>query len=137
MPMRRNVMHPKMLVRNLASFFPSRVRIEEPIFQSPLPASGEAKVVGWNIIYDNVPAAVSAVVRLGEEFRNWRLEFPLEQVTHRILLQGYYPKITAKHRLVTDTGEIHDISARHLDSHSNLTRINSRLVSPEAIEGVG
>lgn len=137
MPMRRTKIHPKIFTDNLASFFPSRVRIEEPILADSGTGSGAKTVTGWKVIYDNVPAAISAVIRLGEEFRNWRLEFPLEQVTHRIILQGYYPNIRADHRMVTDGGEIHDITARHLDSHSNLTRLNTRLVSPEAIEGVG
>jgi hypothetical protein len=99
--------------------------------------SGEENIDVWTIIYENVPAAIMAVIRLGEEFRNWRLEMVLEQVTHRIALQGYFPDIRASDRLVTAAGEIHDISARHLDSHSRMTRLNTRLVSPQAVEGVG
>lgn len=115
--------------------YPSRVRIERVTTTQDV--AGYENVTAWEVIYDNVPAAIMAVIRLGEEFRNWRLEVVLEQVTHRIALQGYYPDIQASDRLVTEAGEIHNITARHLDSHSRMTRLNTRLVSPEAIAGVG
>ena len=120
---------------HIAEKFPSRYRIERATVQQD--AAGEENITTWQTVYDNIPCAIMAVIRLGEEFRNWRLEVVLEQVTHRIALQGYYSDILASDRLVTEGGEIHNIAARHLDSHSRMTRLNTRLVSPEAIVGVG
>jgi head-tail adaptor len=134
MPHRRGPLHIRGLT-HLSEKYPSRVRIERAVTTQD--AAGEMDVTTWTVIYDNVPAAIMAVIRLGEEFRNWRLEVVLEQVTHRIALQGYYPDVLASDRLVTAGGEIHNITARHLDSHSRMTRLNTRLVSPEAIVGVG
>lgn len=134
MPHRRGPLHTRGLT-HLMEKYPSRVRIERVTTTQDV--AGYENVTAWEVIYDNVPAAIMAVIRLGEEFRNWRLEVVLEQVTHRIALQGYYPDIQASDRLVTEAGEIHNITARHLDSHSRMTRLNTRLVSPEAIAGVG
>lgn len=133
MPAQRLIPHPRM-ARHLSSFFPSRVTIERPEFTQV--ASGEEKVTGYIPVYENIPAAISPVIRLGEEWRNWRLEFVLEQVTHRVMLQGYYPDIRASDRMVTAAGEIHNITARHLNSHSNMTRMDTRIVHPTAVEGV-
>lgn len=133
MPPRREIPHSRLGV-NLNGFFPSRVRIERPIKAQN--AAGEEIVTGYSIVYDGIPAAISAVIRLGEEWRNWRLEFVLEQTTHRIMLQGYYPDIRASDRLITQAGEIHNITARHLHSHNHITRMDTRIVSPSAIEGV-
>jgi head-tail adaptor len=133
-PHRRGPLHIRGLT-HLNEKYPSRVRIERSVTEQD--AAGEMDTTSWKVIYDNVPAAIMAVIRLGEEFRNWRLEVVLEQVTHRIALQGYYPDVLASDRLVTQSGEIHNITARHLDSHSRMTRLNTRLVSPEAIVGVG
>jgi len=136
MPATRTVV-PRSHAAALPTFFPNRVRIESPVYTTN-PANGEKLIDenSWQVIYDNVPAAVTPVIRLGEEWRNWRLEFPLEQVTHRTELQGYYPLIKAKHRMIDETGTIHNITASHLSSHKRLTRIMSRVVSPEAIEGI-
>ena len=136
MPYTRILTHSR-YPKHLKAFFPSRIRIERMITEQS--ASGELSpddTTPFEIIYEHIPAAISLVIRLGEEWRNWRLEFVLEQVTHRILLMGYYPDIKASDRLVTETGEIHNITGRHLDSHSTLTRIDTRIVSPAAIEGV-
>lgn len=134
MPATRSIVH-RRFAAALPQFFPNRVRIEEPQYTKNT-NNGEMEVSGWKIIYDNIPAAVSPVIRLGEEWRNWRLEFTLEQVTHRSELQGYYPLIKAKHRMIDENGTIHNISASHLSTHRRLTRIMSRVVSPEAVEGI-
>lgn len=133
MPYRRRLTHAR-YPEHLKAFFPSRIRIER--METTQSASGEETPSGFTVIYKDVPAAISAVIRLGEEWRNWRLEFVLEQVTHRIMLMGYYPNILASDRLVTEAGEIHNITGRHLDSHSTLTRLDTRIVSPEAIAGI-
>jgi hypothetical protein len=134
MPYRRRLTHTR-YPQHLKSFFPSRIRIERIIVTQS--ASGEESPDSFEVVYDNIPAAISAVIRLGEEWRNWRLEFVLEQVTHRTMLLGYYPDIKASDRMVTDAGEIHNITGRHLDSHSTLTRLDTRIVSPEAVAGIG
>lgn len=134
MPHRRDVVHPRMW-NHIPERYDSRCRIERGVVTQS--EAGEEDIISWSVIYDNIPCAIMAVIRLGEEFRNWRLEVILEQVTHRISLQGYYPNILASDRLITAGGEIHNITARHLDSQSTATRLNTRLVSPEAIIGVG
>lgn len=133
MPYRRSVLHPRMVDHIGEQYYPSRVRIERPTYGAQQ-LSGERPIV-WVIVQDDIPAAIMAIVRLGEEWRNWRLEFPLEQVTHRISLQGLYPWIDATMRLITDQGEVHNIQARHLDSHNRMTRINTKVFQPEAEAG--
>jgi len=127
---------PRAVTQRLPAFFPTRVRIESPV-TTKNPANGEMEVTGWGTVYDDVPAAVSPVIRLGEEWRNWRLEYVYEQVTHRAQLDGYYPDIKASHRMVdVKTGVVHNISAAHASSHLRLTRIMSRVVDPQAVEGL-
>jgi len=132
MPYNRLKIHPR-FVRHHAGFFPSQVDIQRPLKAQN--AAGEEIISGYETVYNNIPAAISAIIRLGEEWRNWRLEFVLEQVTHRVMLQGYYPDIKASDRMVTAEGEIHNITARHLHSHSHITRMDTRIVSPTAVEG--
>lgn len=135
MPPTRAILHPR-FVTHLPGFFISRVRIEEAVMVQDARFNEETPS-GFTIIYDNVHATITPVTRLGEEWRNWRLEFVLEQVTHRIMLKGLYPDIKATHRLIDiQRDEIHNIVSRHLDSHRHITRMDTRIVQPNAVEGI-
>lgn len=134
MPYTRDILHTR-FVTHLPGFFPSVVRIERP--EVGQTSSGEEQVTGFTVLYAGLNAAISPVTRLGEEWRNWRLEFVLEQVTHRIMLKGLFSEIKATDRLIdVQTGDIHNIVSRHLDSHRNITRLDTRIVRPQAVEGV-
>lgn len=135
MPYGRGILHSR-FVDALPRFYPSFIRIERPVMVRN-PDNGEETPGSYTVVYDRVPASISPVTRLGEEWRNWRLEFVLEQVTHRIMLKGLFPDIKATDRLVDiELDEIHNIVSRHLDSHRHLTRMDTRIVRPQAIEGV-
>jgi len=133
------IIHHDMLPRLAAEgFYPSKVTIQRPIRVQSL--SGEEEVDHWENVYEHVRAAVSVVLRHIEEWRNWRIDFVMEQVTHNIALPGLYPDIQADWRLVvegTDPLEIHNISSRHLDSHVMLTRVMTRVTYPAAEPGLG
>jgi hypothetical protein len=134
MPYARTIHHSR-FANHFPRFFPSRITIERPEFTQNV--HGEELPTAFITIYSNIPAAISPVIRLGEEWRNWRLEFVLEQITHRSMLQGLFRDIKATDRMIDqETGEIYNIVSRHLDSHRRMTRLDTRQVHPQAIEGI-
>lgn len=135
MPGVRTVIHPRFRGQTSRQFFPEVVRIEKKV---------ESQAANGELSYTWVPregveqvhATVTGVIRLGEEWRNWRNQFVLEQITHMCELDGYYPQIQSDDRLVRESGDILNIQSRHVDSHAMLTRVHARLVSPEAVPGL-
>lgn len=134
MPYQRAITHSRYPTA-IRAFFPLLINIERPVYAQSV--SGEEKPASFTVIHRHVRAAVSPVIRLGEEWRNWRLDFVLEQMTHRMMLMGYFPDIEATDRIIIlSRNEVHNIVGRHVDSHSNLTRIDTRVVHPESVAGV-
>lgn len=136
MPGLRTLAHPRMRGQNQRQFFPETVRIE--MKGTVTQAANGQEVITWvpRPGCKFVRATVTGVIRLGEEWRNWRNQFVLEQVTHMCQLDGVYPQIQADDRMVRANGEIHDIQSRHIDSHVTITRLHTRLKSPEAVPGL-
>lgn len=136
MPRLRPLVHPDLFGR-LASegFYPALVTFESPVRVAQ--PSGEPLITEWVPVAGliDIRATVTAVLRLVEEWRNWRLEYVMEQVTHQTSLDGPYPAIDATMRMVLPSGEIHNVVSRHIDSHSSTTRVMSRIFHPTAVEG--
>jgi hypothetical protein len=134
MPGIRTPFHPRLLGQTARQFFPEVVRLESPTV-TDAPSGSGARKVAWNLEME-VRATVTPVVRLGEEWRNFRLPFVFLQITHMIELDGYYPEITNNWRVVEPSGQVHNIQSSMLDSHSKLTRLHTRIMSPTAVEGL-
>lgn len=137
MPRLRPLIHPRLLPTLKRSFFSRTITIQA--FDSSVKTASGHPIGATDALVDHVdiPAAIEPINTRGlAERRPVSVEsITVAEQTHEILLLGYYPAITAQHRAVDDAGDVYDIQKVDSDGARTLTRLQTRRVSPVAVEG--
>lgn len=137
MPRPRPLVHSRLLPNLRRSFFARTVTIQA-FDSSVVTASGHPTGAANNLVgHIDIPAAIDPINTRGlAERRPVSVEsITVAEQTHEILLMGYFPAITAQHRAVDDGGDVYDIQKVDTDGARTLTRLQTRRVSPVAVEG--